>query len=64
MVKFNQVYLQCASSNEAAKFQVTGKEFVSRDLGTQHPYAMVIAPALAGTYRQQSCEIHVADLQE
>jgi len=62
--KFSLVYSQCGRWHEAAKLQLTVKEYVCSRLGIEHPVAMRIVGALSGTYMQLSRTNEAAELQE
>jgi tetratricopeptide (TPR) repeat protein len=62
--KFSLVYSQCGRWHEAAKLQLTVKEYVCPRLGIEHPVAMRIVGALSGTYMQLSRTNEAAELQE
>jgi tetratricopeptide (TPR) repeat protein len=64
MAKFSHVYSQCGDFDRAEKLQKPVRDFVCETLGAEHPYAMAITLALAGTYGQQSRHNEAADLQE
>ncbi len=60
--KFSLVYSQCGRWHEAAKLQLTVKEYVCPRLGIEHPVAMRIVGALSGTYMQLSRTNEAAEL--
>jgi tetratricopeptide (TPR) repeat protein len=64
MARFSLVYAQCGYFVEAETRQRTVRDFVYRMRGPDHPRAMDITLALAGTLWQQSRSNEAADLQE
>lgn len=64
LAKFSLIYSQCGLWAEAEKLQLVVKDFVCKLLGMEHPTAMRIVLALAGTYWQQTRGNEAAELQD
>lgn len=64
LAKFSYIYAQCGNFDQAEKLQKPVRDFAYENLGAEHPHAMAITLALAGTYWQQSRGNEAADLQE
>ena len=63
LAKFSRVYAQCGLWDEAMKAQTMVKDFVCKNLGTDHPNAIRIQIALSLTYRAQGRGTEAAELQ-
>jgi tetratricopeptide (TPR) repeat protein len=61
--KFSRVYQECGLWKEAEMLQLRVKEFVLKELGPEHPYAIGIMLLLAGTYQFQGRTNEAAELQ-
>ncbi|KAL9127016.1 MAG: hypothetical protein Q9217_004031 [Psora testacea] len=64
MAKFSRVYSQCGRWTEAERLQSDVNDYLSRMLGSDHPYTIDIRLALSNTYWQQSKLNAAGDLQD